>query len=82
MERALQYTIDDEICSQASYCRQGKVCLSDPEHRMCAVTQCVNREVLFVCGTNRGICDYRMSFGNSYICSCPIRIELYRQHKV
>jgi hypothetical protein len=48
---------------------------------MCEVIQCVNREVHFVCGTEGGICDYRINFGSSYICSCPVRKEIYRQRK-
>ncbi len=82
MYGASQFLIDNEVSTQASFCHRGKACLADADHEMCTITQCVNGQVHFVCGTKGSCCDYRISFGSGYICSCPVRIEIYRQHRV
>lgn len=45
----------------------------------CAVKDLVN-QVLFVEAGHAFLCYHRTSFGDSYICRCPVRREIYDRH--
>jgi hypothetical protein len=46
------------------------------------VLDCVNGEIHFVDYTSKVYCGYKMSFGNSEICNCPIRKEIFNKYAV
>ena len=45
----------------------------------CEVERAVNH-TLFVHGAHAFLCYHRTSFGNSYMCRCPVRKEIYRRY--
>ena len=45
----------------------------------CKAENLVN-DVLFVEAAHAFLCYHRTSFGDSYICRCPVRKEIYERH--
>ncbi len=45
----------------------------------CKVENLVNN-VLFVEAAHAFLCYHRTTFGESYICRCPVRKEIYERH--
>lgn len=73
--------VSEEARQRTDECPRGFACLHDRESPRCAVRNSV-RGVLFVEKPTLGHCPYAMSFGYSYICSCPVRWEIYDRYGV
>ena len=58
-----------------------KECLgcSGTTEESCKVENQVNN-ALFVDAAHAFLCYHRTSFGDSYICRCPVRKEIYERH--
>lgn len=82
-QRENQLGISEDIIAATDRCPNDFSCL-DPEQRsvcLCPVEQRV-MDVLFVEPNNNFFCPYKTSFGDSYVCGCPTRQELYTQHRI
>lgn len=74
--------ISEETVQNTTKCQRKFQCLSG-ERVICRVNRLVNKKILFVHKPERGGCPYLLSYGySSFICQCPVRIELYREHHV
>ncbi len=74
--------IDEKIIRETTRCDRKFLCLKTPSNIYCQVKDCINEEVLFVKCEDTIICNYKMSFGNSFVCNCPTRKEIYNLHKI
>ncbi|MBS3772644.1 MAG: hypothetical protein KGY55_00395 [Candidatus Thermoplasmatota archaeon] len=73
--------ISEDVIADTDSCRKNFTCL-DPETRaVCPVEQRI-MDVLFVEPDDNFFCPYKTSFGDSYVCGCPTRQELYAQHRI
>jgi hypothetical protein len=62
-------------------CEKDFACLNDDGHELCPVDYFYQDKILFIKCLSKGYCSYRISFGYaSYICSCPMRKEIYRKY--
>ena len=78
----MPFQIDKAICDQTTNCKYDFKCLTQDGCPCCEVEFHVPKELLFVKIKNENIqCPYAMSYGYSYICSCPVRCEIYRKYK-
>ena len=77
-----KYKIPIEIIAEANKCRQNPGCLSDPDFELCKPTykQGVRVGVL-VCGY-KADCPYSSHIGSEYVCTCPVRQEIFRKYGV
>ncbi|MFO8133003.1 MAG: hypothetical protein R6U10_03585 [Thermoplasmatota archaeon] len=76
-----QLGISDTVIADTDRCRKNFACL-DPEQRsVCPVEQRI-MDVLFVEPDDNFFCAYKTSFGDSYVCGCPTRQELYAKHRL
>ncbi len=71
--------IKKEIIDKTVHCTKDFDCLNN-NHLSCKVRSCVNNEVYFVECSEIHSCNYRVSFGYSYICTCPTRKEIYNKY--
>ena len=71
--------IKKEILDKTVHCTKDFDCLKN-NNICCIVVHCVNKEVHFVECRQDCSCSYRVNFGNSYICSCPTRKEIYNKY--
>lgn len=74
--------IDKKIIEETIKCEKSFDCLKNDKHVYCKVENCVSSEVHFVKCLNDEYCVYRMSFGESYICNCPTRKEIYNKYEI
>jgi hypothetical protein len=73
--------IKKEIQDKTQLCKKGFCCLRD-ENVCCNVVRCVNKDVHFVeCGKTT-LCNYRLSFGMVFICTCPTRKEIHNKYGI
>jgi hypothetical protein len=71
----------EEILKQTIKCVFDFKCLNEETRDVCKVDRCIGG--LCVLETIKsGVCSYRNSFGNSYACLCPTRVELYRNYSI
>jgi len=74
--------IGKETIQQTVKCNKDFRCLKDNCESCCKVLSCVDGKVHFVEYNSKSYCGYRMIFGNSYICNCPTRKEIYNKYGV
>ncbi len=73
--------VKEETLKLTDKCRNNFACLSGGKSCLCEIEDSFDGRVLFVKVGNK-VCDYKMSFGYSYVCNCPTRKELYSRYKV
>ena len=76
------YTVSEETLEGTKRCKKDFSCLNGQRKDLCEVESCINGEVLFIKCMNDEFCPYYGSFGNSIICYCPTRKELYNKYGV
>ena len=74
--------VDEDIKKGTTKCEKDFRCLADNTYELCRVTETVRDNVLFIQCEGDNYCNYRISFGYSFICSCPTRKEIYNKYKV
>ena len=78
----MDINVSDRIRKAAACCKKGFSCLQKGKGDFCAVEDCVNDSVLFVKSQYNASCPYQQSFGNEFICNCPVRKELYDKYRI
>lgn len=74
--------IDEKIIKETIHCENDFECLKN-ENYACLITKvdkCIDGKVHFINCAKRS-CTYRMIFGNSILCNCPTRKEIYNKYK-
>jgi hypothetical protein len=77
----MKYQVGDKLQEMTTRCEKGFSCLDGDPSCLCAVTDCVMGDVVFV-EFKKDYCRYSVSYGNERICTCPIRKALYNQYRV
>ncbi len=80
MDKKRFMDIDKEILNKTTKCEKDFNCLQNKTHVYCQVDSCLNYEVHFIKCKNEEYCIYRMSFGESFICNCPTRKEIFNKY--
>ncbi len=79
----MKFAIDEAIKKNATKCRRNFSCLSGENGYLCEVEDFAGGKIHFIKPGNASeLCGYRMEFGYSYLCNCPVRKEIYNQYKV
>ncbi len=76
------FELSDSARDKVNKCGEDFSCLSGRQGPVCAPEFILSDEILFVKKARERSCDYFVAFGNSGICRCPARIELFKQYKV
>ena len=75
------YEVDQTIIAKAINCDKNHVCLTEEIPSICKVSSCVGCKIHFLKKLERD-CPYHQEFGFSYICKCPVRMEIYDKYKI
>jgi len=77
------YQIGVETRNKTTRCNNNFRCLHDDSFRICPVESKIKEDIYFIKAVNpmRG-CNYCLAFGDSHICRCPTRSELYERYKI
>ena len=73
--------VDENIIRETTKCRKKHACLSG-ETPFCTVELCIDNEIYFIKCESNELCSYRVPYGYSYVCICPVRKELYNRYKI
>ena len=78
----MKIEISEELKNRTTMCRKDFACLENGDHVYCSVEEDAYDKVVFIkCREGRS-CIYQMPFGNSNVCNCLIRKEIYRKYKI
>jgi hypothetical protein len=73
--------IDKRIVAGTFNCLNNFDCLNNDKHVYCKVESCINHKIHFIENIDKSLCNYKMSFGDSFICTCPTRKEIFNQYR-
>jgi HD-GYP domain-containing protein (c-di-GMP phosphodiesterase class II) len=77
------YHISEDIKRRTIQCSQNFQCLIDDYWEMCTIERAATKDGLVIKKRkHENDCRYLLLFGNSYICHCPTRYELYNEYHV
>lgn len=83
----MKFDISQDVIKRTTKCPSNFYCLDDTESPMCAedTPMCpveihIEKSVLFVKAPHTILCPYKVHFGTSYICTCPVRYEISKQY--
>lgn len=74
--------ISDEILKKTTRCTKDFSCLSGETGELCKVESCIENKIHFIKCIKYEPCQYRMTFGYSFVCTCPTRKELYNLYRI
>jgi len=78
----MKYDISTETLDEAGECRHDFSCLNGAKECLCEIDyNLANGRVLFVNAEQLVHCTYMLSYGNSLICTCPVRKKIYNIYK-
>ncbi len=76
-----QLAVSQEVIADTDRCPKDFACLDPGTRAVCPVEQRI-MDIIFVEPDNNFFCPYKTSFGDSYVCGCPTRQELYTAHHI
>ena len=82
MNGSKEIRISEDTIKNAGKCRKGHSCLSGQRDDLCKVELNVDDKIHFVKCMSNESCAYRISFGYSYVCLCPVRKELFNRYNI
>jgi hypothetical protein len=82
MNQKTAVKINEEIIKNTSKCKKDFSCLSGLRNNLCQVELNVGDKIHFVKCMSNEPCDYRISFGYSFVCLCPVRKELFNRYNI
>ena len=74
--------ISEDALRKTERCPRGMQCLKNGGRPECRVERMVVGNGVFVYSKDFNICSYRISHARSYVCICPVRIELFQRYKI
>jgi hypothetical protein len=75
----MKYNIDPDTLNEAEHCTCNYSCLKDKSECLCNIDYNLgNGRIIFLKSVQNVHCQYILSYGNSYICTCPVRKKIYR----
>jgi len=79
----MRFAISEDILKKAVKCRSNFSCLSGVNDCLCEIEDHAGENIHFINSLSAThLCNYKMEFGFSYICNCPVRKEVYNQYRV
>jgi pyrroline-5-carboxylate reductase len=80
MEQKTVVRINEEVLKNTSKCKKDFSCLAGMS--LCQVELNVGDKIHFVKCMSNEPCNYRISFGYSFVCLCPVRKELFNRYNI
>jgi hypothetical protein len=78
----MKVTIDSEIVGRAEKCKKEQQCLENGKRQVCPPEYQIPKNGLFIKRLSMDSCPYMIAFGNSHVCNCPVREELYSRYSI
>jgi hypothetical protein len=75
---AVTAQISPDTIARTTRCPRDHACFRTGAEFLCPVEEVVGDEVVFVTYVPEVSCCYRLSFGEGFVCNCPVRREACR----
>ncbi len=82
MIRKTDILISEATLKKTTKCKKGFSCLKGDRENMCRVELNIGDKIHFVKCMGDVPCDYRVAFGYSFVCLCPVRKELFNRYNI
>jgi len=82
MNGSKEIRITEDTLKMAGKCRKNHSCLSGQIEALCKVELNVEDKIHFVKCISNEFCPYRISFGYSHVCLCPVRKEIFDKYNI
>ncbi|VGO16829.1 hypothetical protein PDESU_05421 [Pontiella desulfatans] len=66
-----------DTLNKATKCKHNCVCQTEGGKPYCQISETVNGTVFFVNSRHPNGCSYQHAFGSVFMCTCPVRQEIY-----
>lgn len=76
----MKFEIEKPILELAVKCNKHQSCVADDSIDLCEVEYCLESTHFVRCIDPS--CEYSVPFGDGYLCSCPVRKEIFRRYRV
>ncbi|MBI9070515.1 MAG: hypothetical protein JEY94_02895 [Melioribacteraceae bacterium] len=80
----MSYIVPKKIIAKAAKCNYNHSCVETGKcngYDLCKVEDTVGLDVLFIEYRNEHSCGYMLNYGNSYMCTCPVRKYIFNKYK-
>jgi len=77
----MDYEISESTLSQTTKCHCEFACLKKGGTPKCDVEDLIPNDGCFIKRAKSTKCEYLLSYGYSWICTCPTRSELYQRYQ-
>ena len=82
MDLIRKFRIPAAIAAEADKCRENSGCINNPEFEICKPSYRQGKRVgVLVCG-QKPKCPYSSRLGSDYVCTCPVRQEIFKKYGV
>jgi len=81
MEQKTAVEISEDLLKKTTRCKKDFSCLSG-ERKLCRVELCVDDKIHFIKCVSNEPCGYKIPFGYSFVCICPVRKELHNRYGI
>ncbi len=71
-----------EVMQATTGCKKGFSCLEDKKKDICKIGICFDGKLHFIACIDEINCFYQRSYGENFICDCPIRKEIWNKYKI
>ncbi|MEW6599330.1 MAG: hypothetical protein AB1499_00010 [Nitrospirota bacterium] len=78
----MKLEISEQAINNTKRCRKNFACLSGSGHCLCKLTYCFNGKSYFIKPERNLLCNYKVTFSGSVLCSCPTRKEIYNRYRI
>ena len=76
------YEIDDKILDLTTRCLCDFLCICDEPGEICPVERVIPGTALYINPKEHCYCAYLRTYGAEFVCSCPVRRELYEKYNI
>ncbi len=74
--------ISEDTLKNASECQKKSSCLFGEQKDLCKIEKHITNNLIYVKCLNKEYCNFQISFGSFYVCSCPVRKEIYNRYGI
>jgi hypothetical protein len=79
---SVKIEVSADVMERATRCQRQFSCLSGAVESLCVVEYVVAGELYCLKRTSWRGCNYERRFGDTFLCICPVRQEIYDRYEV
>jgi len=78
----MHYSISQESIKNTTKCKSNFSCFINNQPKFCKIDHSISDKIYIINCESTTMCNYKIFYGDSMFCSCPVRIEFYNRYKI